>query len=194
MKICMFSRISPVHSPGGMQDHVQALCAGLVRRGKCDGMPVGGERRITRVRGQRRQAAGHPRLVGEFGGLDLDEGRFDELRQAAGDFRFADAGRSHHEDVLGNDVVAQRFRELQPTPAISNRDRDGALGLILADNVPVEGGHEQRDVIILRLVSGLSIAQAAQALHKSEDAIKALQRRGLTALREVLDDWEISYV
>lgn len=53
---------------------------------------------------------------------------------------------------------------------------------------------EQRDVIILRFVSGLSIAQAAQALHKSEDAIKALQRRGLIALREVLIDWEISYV
>ena len=33
MKICMFSRIMPTHSPGGMQDHVQALSAGLVRKG-----------------------------------------------------------------------------------------------------------------------------------------------------------------
>lgn len=33
MNICMFSRIMPAHAPGGMQDHVQALSAGLARKG-----------------------------------------------------------------------------------------------------------------------------------------------------------------
>jgi glycosyltransferase involved in cell wall biosynthesis len=33
MNICMFSRIMPAHSPGGMQDHVQTLSAGLARKG-----------------------------------------------------------------------------------------------------------------------------------------------------------------
>lgn len=33
MKICMFSRIMPIHSAGGMQDHAQTLSAGLVQRG-----------------------------------------------------------------------------------------------------------------------------------------------------------------
>ncbi len=33
MNVCMFSRIMPTHSPGGMQDHVQALATGLVKRG-----------------------------------------------------------------------------------------------------------------------------------------------------------------
>jgi len=33
MKICMFSRILPIHSAGGMQDHVQTLSVGLVQRG-----------------------------------------------------------------------------------------------------------------------------------------------------------------
>ncbi len=33
MNVCMFSRIMPAHTPGGMQDHVQALSAGLVQRG-----------------------------------------------------------------------------------------------------------------------------------------------------------------
>ena len=51
----------------------------------------------------------------------------------------------------------------------------------------------QRDVIVLRFVNGLPIAQVAQALHKSEDAIKALQRRGLGTLREILTDWEVTY-
>lgn len=32
MNICMFSRIMPAHSKGGMQDHVQSLSAGLVKR------------------------------------------------------------------------------------------------------------------------------------------------------------------
>jgi RNA polymerase sigma-70 factor (ECF subfamily) len=51
-------------------------------------------------------------------------------------------------------------------------------------------GDEQRDVLVLRFVSGLTIAQAAQALHKTEDSVKALQRRGLSALRELLKSWE----
>lgn len=33
MRIGMFSRIMPAHAAGGMQDHVQTLSAGLVRRG-----------------------------------------------------------------------------------------------------------------------------------------------------------------
>jgi teichuronic acid biosynthesis glycosyltransferase TuaC len=33
MNICMFSRILPTHAIGGMQDHVQTLSAGLVRKG-----------------------------------------------------------------------------------------------------------------------------------------------------------------
>jgi glycosyltransferase involved in cell wall biosynthesis len=33
MNVCMFSRIMPAHTPGGMQDHVQALSAGLAQRG-----------------------------------------------------------------------------------------------------------------------------------------------------------------
>lgn len=52
---------------------------------------------------------------------------------------------------------------------------------------------EQRDVILLRFVSGLPIVEVAQALHKSEDAVKGLQRRALIALRGILTDWEIDY-
>ena len=51
---------------------------------------------------------------------------------------------------------------------------------------------DQRSVIILRFIAGLPIAQVAGTLNKSEDAVKGLQRRGLLALREVLDRWEVS--
>jgi RNA polymerase sigma-70 factor (ECF subfamily) len=53
--------------------------------------------------------------------------------------------------------------------------------------------HAQREVIILRFVAGMPIAQVAQTLRKSEDTVKGLQRRGLASLRKILDDWEMSY-
>ena len=52
---------------------------------------------------------------------------------------------------------------------------------------------DQRDVIVLRFVAGMPIAEVVGALNKSEDSIKGLQRRALIALREILSDWEVSY-
>ena len=53
---------------------------------------------------------------------------------------------------------------------------------------------EQRDVIVMRFITGMPISDVAQALNKSEDAIKGLQRRGLAALKDVLSEWEVKYV
>ena len=52
---------------------------------------------------------------------------------------------------------------------------------------------DQRDVIVLRFVAGMPITEVAGALNKSEDSIKGLQRRALISLREILNDWEVSY-
>jgi RNA polymerase sigma-70 factor, ECF subfamily len=41
----------------------------------------------------------------------------------------------------------------------------------------------QHDVLALRFLSGLSLKETAFAMGRTEDAIKALQRRGLAALR-----------
>ena len=79
---------------------------------------------------------------GEFRRLDLDEGRAGELGQAAGDFRLADAGRADHQDVLRHDFVAQVGIELLAAPAVAQRNRHGALGLVLADDVAVELGDD----------------------------------------------------
>jgi RNA polymerase sigma-70 factor (ECF subfamily) len=46
----------------------------------------------------------------------------------------------------------------------------------------------QRDVILLRVVGDLSVAQAAQVLDTSEGAVRALQNRALRELRKVLGD------
>ena len=52
---------------------------------------------------------------------------------------------------------------------------------------------EQRDVIIMRFVSGMPIAETARTLHKSEDAVKGLQRRALITLRDILSELEVAY-
>lgn len=46
---------------------------------------------------------------------------------------------------------------------------------------------DQRDVLLLRLMAGLTVDAIADALGKSEGAVKALQRRGLANLRKILE-------
>jgi RNA polymerase sigma-70 factor (ECF subfamily) len=51
----------------------------------------------------------------------------------------------------------------------------------------------QCDVVVMRFVAGMSIAEVAQTLNRSESAIKALQARGLEGLYRVLTQWEVCY-
>ena len=51
----------------------------------------------------------------------------------------------------------------------------------------------QLDVIVLRFIVGLSIADVARALEKSESAVKSLQARGLKSLRQHLATQEVIY-
>ena len=46
----------------------------------------------------------------------------------------------------------------------------------------------QRETLMLRFLSGLSLRETALTLGKSEEAVKALQRRGLAALRRALQE------
>ncbi len=80
--------------------------------------------------------------LGEFCGLDLEEGRAGEPGKPAGDLGLADAGRPDHQDVLRQHLLAQPVVELQPAPAIAQRDRDRALGVGLADDEAVELGDD----------------------------------------------------
>jgi RNA polymerase sigma factor (sigma-70 family) len=46
---------------------------------------------------------------------------------------------------------------------------------------------DQRDVLLLRLVGGMTIEEIAKAVGKRAGAVKALQRRGLAAVKRELD-------
>lgn len=46
---------------------------------------------------------------------------------------------------------------------------------------------DQQQVVALRFISGYSIAEVADLLHKTEGAVKALQHRALASLRRLLE-------
>lgn len=48
-------------------------------------------------------------------------------------------------------------------------------------------GRDQRNVLLLRLVAGLTVEEIAAVLDKSPGAVKALQRRGLRAISAMLE-------
>lgn len=68
-----------------------------------------------------------------------------------------------------------------PHADAEQRERRVALARAL-DTLP----ESQREVILLRFVLALSLAETAAAVDKSEGAVKQLQLRGLAALKDVL--------
>ena len=77
------------------------------------------------------------------------------------------------EGVIGGDSEQEAMLELERAD----------VARVLATLTP-----DQRDVIILRVLGDLSVDEVARALRKRPGAIKALQRRGLSALRRRLEE------
>ena len=78
----------------------------------------------------------------ELGRLHLEERGAGETGETAGDLRLAAAGRADHQDVLRQNLLLHGAFELLPPPAVAQRDGDGALGVVLADDVAVELGDD----------------------------------------------------
>ena len=51
---------------------------------------------------------------------------------------------------------------------------------------------DQRDVLSLRVIGNLTLEETAEVMGKQVGAVKALQRRGLIALREHLEHHRVS--
>ncbi|MCU1656232.1 MAG: polymerase subunit sigma-70 [Pseudonocardiales bacterium] len=95
------------------------------------------------------------------------------------------------------DDVRRRQRQPVPVeyePATDDRVSDSAEGeamreigtarvVALLGELPAA----QREVLLLRVIADLSIEQVAEITQKSPGAVKQLQRRGLLALRAVLE-------
>jgi len=86
---------------------------------------------------------------------------------------------------------------LDQAPAQDDQAVDPGVGI--EHNLTLERVHRalarldqtQREVVSLRFLSGLSLQEVAAALHKSENAVKALQHRGLSALRRALSQEQV---
>jgi hypothetical protein len=76
--------------------------------------------------------------LGELRRLDLQEGRLGQLRQTTADLGLAHPCRPDHQDVLRIDLVAQIVAQLLAPPAVAHGDGDGALRVLLADDVAVK--------------------------------------------------------
>ncbi len=82
--------------------------------------------------------APHIADFGELRSFHFEEGRVGELGQAAGNFSFAHAGGPDHDDVFGDYFFGQVGGKLLPAHAIAQGNGDGALGVLLADDMLVQ--------------------------------------------------------
>ena len=89
---------------------------------------------------------------------------------------------SHPQQALNEELRAPGLDPERSAEANLNEAKlRSALGRLADD---------QKDVILMRFVEGLPLAETARVLHKSEDAVKGLQRRALAALRQAMTEME----
>lgn len=121
------------------------------------------------------------RSLGSFAG---DEGAFRSWLFTIAHRRLLDArraaGRRPQVEIFGHGVSTST--EPGPDVDVLRRLATERVRTLCQRLVP-----DQRDVLLLRLVAGFTIEEAASALDKSPGAVKALQRRGLTGLRKILE-------
>jgi RNA polymerase sigma-70 factor (ECF subfamily) len=124
-------------------------------------------------------------FLGAFGGLSGftgDENQFRSWLFTIAHRRLTDERRR----VSTRPLLAD---EPYPDDAYGGDAEEDALRRMSADRVRTLCGHlspDQRDVLLLRLVSDMTVEAIADALDKTPGAVKALQRRALSALRQVV--------
>ena len=100
---------------------------------------------------------------------------------------------------IAHNLLIDHFRKTSqrasvPLDVLEDRDDGNDPTLVVEGNLLTEQlmralshlDHNQREVVTLRFLMGLSLQEVAQAMDKSEAAVKSLQHRGLTLLRRAL--------
>jgi RNA polymerase sigma-70 factor (ECF subfamily) len=127
---------------------------------------------------------------------DLTEAIFESAWRAMGRYREQGVPFLAWLYRLAHNRVVDHYRALRPTvtliPEVHESIEDttapldlniDSADLLKALNILTD---EQRDVIVLRFIQGMSGREVAQAMAKREDAIRALQFRALATLRRIL--------
>ncbi len=127
---------------------------------------------------------------------DLTEAIFESAWRAMGRYREQGVPFLAWLYRLAHNRVVDHYRALRPTVALipeiheSIEDTSAPLDLNIDSADLLKALHaltgDQRDVIVLRFIQGMSGREVAQAMDKREDAIRALQFRALATLRRIL--------
>jgi RNA polymerase sigma-70 factor, ECF subfamily len=131
---------------------------------------------------------------------DLTEEVFMKALQNLGSFQFREVpfsswlyriAHNHLIDHIRSSKKQQMVNIDDAQHLLFERDRlDGRLDRQTLTSALAKITEDQRQIVLMRVVQGLSIAETAKAVGKSEDSIKQLQSRGLKALKRVLEAQE----
>lgn len=116
-----------------------------------------------------------------------DEAHFRSWAFTIAHRRLLDARRTRSRkpsDAVGADTIEAALPVVagaEPT-ALQEMELDDVLALLTRLT------EEQREVLLLRLVGDLSVAQTAEVTGRTPDAVKALTKRGLDRLRTLLGE------
>jgi RNA polymerase sigma-70 factor (ECF subfamily) len=119
------------------------------------------------------------RVVQDLGRFEGDEAHFRSWVFVIAHHRMVDDRRRkirHPQTTLRLEMLEGRGHGNVEREALDNLGTD-AVEAIINRCVP-----EQREVLLLRVVGGLTLAETAEVVGKSLGAVKALQRRGVAAI------------
>lgn len=83
-------------------------------------------------------------------------------------------------------TTIEHVAEPSTTPDPVADAAEAKLGTERVDALLAQLSPDQRDVVLLRIVADLSVAETAAIVGKGDEAVKALQRRALASLRRQL--------
>jgi RNA polymerase sigma-70 factor (ECF subfamily) len=145
--------------------------------------------------------AGYLRLQGAADPDDLTNEVFLNVFTALGSFT-GDEGQfrswvftiAHHRLVDERRSAARRpqmtAEEVQEQPDVGGDVEDEVLRRLSVERIRTlcdRLAPDQRDVLLLRMLSAMTIEQVAEALGKPTTAVKSLQRRALAAIRRLIE-------
>lgn len=173
---------------------------------------------IQHARGGSREAFGHlyerhratiaryvaARIRDPSDSEDLTEAIFESAWRAMGRYREQGVPFLAWLYRLAHNRVVDHYRALRPMVTLipevheSIEDASAPLELNIDSADLLKALHaltdDQRDVIVLRFIQGMSGREVAQAMDKREDAVRALQFRALATLRRILAGEEMQRV
>lgn len=135
------------------------------------------------------------RIVQDIGHFQGDEAHFRSWVFVIAHHRVVDQRRRqirHPESPLSDEALNLESLSRIRQAADVEREALDHLGTNFADAIIRRCVPDQREVLLLRVIGGLTLQETADALGKSLGAVKALQRRGVAAIAREFSRQKVS--